>query len=394
MFKTQWIQLRDDASFSGFTAGFIATLVGMTSSAALVFQAASAAGGGAEMAGSWLGSLCIGMSILTIVLSIRTRTPILIAWSTAGAALIAGGVQNIFIGDLIGAFLFSSILIFLCGITGVFEKIMNRIPVPLASALLGGVLLHFTLDSFSAFKTQPFLIGFMFLTYVVSKRFYPRLSMLFVLIVGSIVAGIQGLVHFDQIQLSPTHFQIVMPHLSFAALLSIGIPLFIVTMASQNLTGITVMRANGYNNAISPLLTWTGLVNMVTAVFGGFALNLAAITAAIAMGPESHPNPKKRYFACVVSGVFYLILGFLAGTVTSLFAAFPSEMVMAIAGLALLGTVAGCLQAALGNESQKEAAFITFCVSASGISLFGIGSAFWGIVVGAMSLFILSSSKK
>jgi benzoate membrane transport protein len=385
-------RLIKDASISGLTAGFIVTLVGMTSSAILVFQAALAAGVSSQDASSWLGSLCVVVGVLTIALSVYYRAPVLLAWSTSGAALLTTGLVGVPLSDAIGAFVFSAALIFLCGITEVFAKIMNRIPLTLTAALLAGVLLHFALDAFAAFKTQSLLIGFMFLAFLLSKKFWPRMTMLAVLITGTLVAGMTGILHVDQIEFSLTHFQFIVPTFSIPVLLGVGLPLFTVTMASQNLTGITVMRANDYDTPISPILTWTGLGNLITAPFGGFAINLAAITAAIAMGPESHPRRDRRYFTAVVSGVIYIIIGLFAGAVTSVFAAFPAEMVVGIAGLALLGTIGISLQSALVHDpAERDAAFLTFVVTASGLSIFGVGSAFWGLIVGVAALLLFKS---
>lgn len=387
-------QLKEDASLSAFVAGIIVPLVGMTSSAVLVFQAARAAGADPGQASSWLGSLCVGMGILTIFLSVKYRAPVLIAWSTPGSALLVTGLLGVSLPEAIGAFIFSAVLIFLSGITGIFERLMNRIPMALASALLAGALLHFVVDSFLGFKTQPLLMGIMLLSYLFAKKSWPRSVMMIVLVSGIAVSSGLGLFHFEQVHLSPTLWQFTVPAFSPKVLLSLGIPLFIVTMASQNLTGITVMRANGYHTPISPLLSWSGFVNILTAPFGGFAINLAAITAAIAMGEECHPRPQKRYFAAVVSGVIYIFIGIFAATVTAVFAAFPSEMILGIAGLALLGTVANGLHRALANETEKDAAFITFALTASGLTMFGIGSAFWGVIAGIISQAILQMKRR
>lgn len=387
-------ELKNNFSFSGIIAGLVVALVGMTSSAIIIFEAAKAVGLSPLEASSWLGSLCLGMGILTILLSMYYKSPVLLAWSTPGAAILVTGLKGVVYSDAIGAFVFSAFLIFLCGITGIFEKIMNKIPMALASALLGGVLLHFALDSFSAFKTQPLLIGLMLISYIFCKKMSPRSTMMIVLLVGFVVAYSSHQLHFEQLKLSFAEFKFVMPTFSLQTILGIGLPLFIVTMASQNLTGIAVMRANNFHTPISPLISWSGIANIITAPFGGFALNLAAITAAIAMGPEAHPVPEKRYFAGVISGVLYLFIGVFAGTVTTLFAAFPKEMVMGVAGMALFGTIASCLQKSFHDELYKEAAFITFAVTASGLSLWGIGSAFWGILVGVLVQFIFSSSYK
>ncbi len=356
----------------------------MTSSAVIVFQAATAFGATPIQASSWLGSLCIGMGLLTILFSFYYRAPVLMAWSTPGAVLLVSGAAGYSLQEAIAVFIFSSGLTLLFGITGWFEKLLKHISLSLTSALLAGVLLHFCLDAFSAFRSAPILVGTMFLTYVIGKKFQPRLTMLFVLIAGLLASAGLGLFHLQQVEMTRTVFEWTEPQFTWKSLFSLGVPLFIVTMASQNLTGLSVMRANQYSTPISPLISGMGLMNLITSFFGGFTINLAAITAAIAMGPESHPDKSKRYIAAIVSGLAYVVIGFFAGSLTSLFAAFPEAMIPAIAGFALLGTVASSLEVALKDMSHKEAAFVTFVIAASGLSFFGISSAFWAILIGVL----------
>lgn len=374
--------LKKDFSVSAVIAGLIVVLVGMTSSAIIVFQAATAFGATPAEASSWLGSVCIGMAILTIYFSMKYRMPILIAWSTPGAVLLVSGAQGFSMAEAIGAFVFSSALVFLFGITRWFEKIMNRISLALTSALLAGVLLHFCLDAFTAFKSARVLVGVMFLSYIFAKKFVPRMTMLFVLVSGLIVASLFGEFRFHDVNFAWTEFHFTPPQFSWQSLISLGVPLFIVTMASQNLTGISLMRTYQYQPPISSLITRIGAMNLLTSFFGAFTINLAAITAAIAMAPEAHPDRDKRYVAGVVSGVIYLVIGLIAGSVTSLFGAFPQALIVAVAGFALLGAVASGLEISLTDKTHKESAFITFAVAASGLSFFGIGSAFWAVVIG------------
>jgi benzoate membrane transport protein len=383
-------QFKKDFSISALVAGLIVVLVGMTSSAVVVFQAATQFGATANEASSWLGSLCLGMGILTIYFSFKYKAPILMAWSTPGAVLLVSGAQGFSLGEAIGAFVFSAFLVFIFGITGWFKKIMSRISLAMNSALLAGVLLHFCLDAFSSFKTAPWLVGGMFLAYLLGKRWNPRMTMLLVLLAGLIIATAMGDFHFQDVHLGWTFFRFTTPVFSVSSLISLGIPLFIVTMASQNMTGLSVMRNYQFNNPVSPLITGMGLMNIATSFFGGFTINLAAITAAIAMGPEAHVDKDKRYIAAVISGVCYFIIGLFAASVTSLFGAFPTAMIAAVAGFALLSTVASGLEAALTRPNDKEAAFITFAIAASGLSFFGISSAFWAVVVGGLAQFIFS----
>lgn len=379
-----------DFSLSTVAAGMIAVLVGYASSAVIVFQAGIAAGATPLEASAWLGILCVSMGALTVILSLKYRIPVMYAWSTAGGALLIGSVEGIPINETMGAFVFSSFLILICGVTGWFEKVMNRIPVALASAMLAGVLLHFALDVFIAMKSQMTLVFSMFAVFVLGRRYFPRYNVVVVLLVGMMVAWLQNLFHFQPMDFSVMRPAFVMPAFNIATLFSIGIPLFVVTMSSQNLTGISVMKAHGYRPKVSTLISWSGFINLLVAPFGGFTLNLSALTAAICMGPESHPNPDKRYTAAVTSGFIYIVLGIYSGVIVGIFTAFPKELIMAIAGLALFGTITSSLVSAVDKTHDREAAMITFFVTASGVTLLGVGAAFWGLVAGTLASFILN----
>ncbi|WP_106476642.1 benzoate/H(+) symporter BenE family transporter [Phytohalomonas tamaricis] len=388
--RTEKTALHHDISFSAVVAGFIAVLVGYTSSAVIIFQAAEAAGATPAQTASWMIALGLGTGVTSIGLSLRYRMPILTAWSTPGAALLATSLPGVAMSEAIGAFLFSALLIVLCGITGAFERIMQRIPHGIAAAMLAGVLLRFGLDLFSAMQTHFIMVFVMFITYLGTKRLLPRYAIIAVLAVGIVVAATQGLLHFDTFKISMAMPVFTMPTFSFATLIGIGIPLFIVTMASQNAPGVAVIRASNYTPPISPLISWTGLATLLLAPFGAYALNLAAITAAICMGKEAHNDPNKRYTAAVAAGVFYLITGLFGATVAALFAAFPQALVLAIAGLALLSTIGTSLASAMESPQHREPALITFLVTASGFSLWGIGAAFWGLIAGGAALMLLN----
>ena len=376
-----------DISLTAVVAGFVAVLVGFTSSAVIVFHAAESAGATPAEVSSWLGALGIGMGVTTIGLSLYYRIPVLTAWSTPGAALLATSLSGVPMAEAIGAFLFSAVLITLCGITGWFERVMNRIPMSLAAAMLAGVLLQFGMDVFVSMTSRLLLVLSMFAMYLMCKRLVPRYAIVLVLLWGVIISWSQDLLQFDTFEFAMTELVFVAPSFSVSTMIGVGIPLFVVTMASQNIPGIAVMRASGYRPPVSSSTTWTGAATLVLAPFGGFALNLAAITAAICMGKEAHEDPDKRYIAAISAGIFYLLTGAFAATVTAVFAAFPKELVLAIAGLALLSTIAGSLSAAMEDMDQREPALITFLVTASGVSLFGVGSAFWGLIAGTLALF-------
>lgn len=376
--------MRSAFQFSHLSAGFIAVLVGYTSSAAIIFQAADMAGASTAEMNSWMWALGLGMGATCIGFSLKYRQPILTAWSTPGAALLVTALSGVSMSDAIGVFLFSSALIVLCGITGWFDRIMQLVPPGLAAAMLGGVLLTFGLDLFASAQTQPWLVGGMLITYLALRRRLPRYVIPLSLCAGLAVAAGLGLLQFEQLSWQLAAPVLMIPSFSFTSLIGIGIPLFVVTMASQNVPGIAVMRAHGYYAKASPLISWTGITGLLLAPFGGFAFNLAAISAAVCMGDEVDSDPKQRYKAAVWAGVFYLLMGLFGATVVGLFAALPNELVMAIAGLALLGTIGNSLTVAMGDEKERDAALLTFMITASGVALLGIGSAFWGLLVGGI----------
>jgi benzoate membrane transport protein len=265
---------------------------------------------------------------------------------------------------------------------------MDRIPVALASALLAGILTKFALMAFAHTTLQPTLVLCMFAAYVVGRRWWTRYAVIGVLAVGVVVACWQGQLNTQALRWQLATPVFVMPQWSWHAVISMGLPLFIVTMASQAVPGVSAIRAAGYEPKVSPLMNWSGVTTIVFAPFGGYTFNLAAITAAIVLSPHAHANPDKRYTAAIMSGLFYIAMGLLGGAVAGVLSAFPPALVMGVAGLALLGTIGGGLAVALRAEPHREAALITFLVTLSGMSLLGISSAFWGLVAGTVSLLV------
>lgn len=379
-----------DLSLSAATAGFVAVLVGFTSSVAIVFSAALALGATAAQLSSWMWALGLGMGLCTLLPSLWLRQPVMVAWSTPGAAVLATAAVSGGFGmaEATGAFIACAALIVLFGVTGWFEKLLGRIPMPIASALLAGVLTRFGLDAFVALQSALGLVLLMLVTYLVGRRFWARYAVPSVLVVGIAYAALNGQLRLGGVQWGLALPVFTMPEFTLRAMVSLALPLFVVTMASQNLPGVAAIRAAGYDMPISKIITLTGLATLLLAPFGAFALNLSAITAAICMGREAHPDPDKRYMAAVSCGAIYCVIGLFGAAVTGLLTAFPRELVVAIAGLALLGSIGGGLAVALKEETQREAALITFLVTLSGMSLAGIGSAFWGVVAGALALFV------
>ena len=384
------MQFFKDFSLSALSAGFVAVLVGVTSSVALVFQAAQSFGATPAQISSWMWALGWGIGLCCAVPSLILRQPVMVAWSTPGAAVLAaaGLTGGFSMGEAVGAFMVSAALIVLLGFSGWFEKLMDRIPASIAAALLAGVLARFGLQVFESAQTALPLVLAMLLVYLLSRRLLPRYAVMCTLLAGVTYAASQGLMHWEQVQWSLARPQWTSPVFSWQACISLALPLCVVTMASQNLPGVAVIRSAGYQMPISRLIGGTGVVNLLLAPFGAFGLNLAAITAAICMGPEAHADSSKRYTAAVWCGLFYVLIGIFGAVVAGLLAAFPKELVMAIAGLALLGSIGGGLLVAMQQDSSREPALITFLVTLSGVVIAGVGSAFWGVVAGSLALFV------
>ncbi|QKS29629.1 MAG: benzoate/H(+) symporter BenE family transporter [Candidatus Accumulibacter similis] len=386
------MRLLKDCSLTALTAGFVAVLVGFTSSAVIVFQAAWTLQASTAEIASWMLALGLGMGLTSISLSLRYRVPVLTAWSTPGAAMLITGAAGVSLPEATGAFLVSAGLITVAGFSGYFERLMGRLPISIASGMLAGVLLRFGLDAFGAMTSQFALVFPMFCAYLLCRRLLPRYAIVVTLLLGIGIAGARDQLRLDGLQLELAVPVFIAPQFSWTALVGVALPLFIVTMASQNVPGVAVIRASGYRVPISPLICWTGAANLLLAPFGGFALNLAAITAAICMGREAHEDPGRRYVAAIAAGGFYVLIGIYGATVGALFLALPRELVLAIAGFALLGTIGNGLASALAEASEREPALLTFLVTASGISLASIGSAFWGLLAGLAALLVLRTT--
>ena len=384
------MQFFKDLSLSAFTAGFVAVLVGFTSSVAIVFQAAQAFQATPAQITSWMWALGLGMGLCSLVPSLLLRKPVMVAWSTPGAAVLASaGLSGGFsMAEAVGAFMVCAVLITLAGVTRWFERVMNRIPTEIAAALLAGVLARFGMQAFAAAETALPLVLLMLGAYLVARRLIPRYAVVITLALAIAFVALRGEMSWSAIRFELAMPVFTAPQFTLSAAISLALPLFVVTMASQNLPGVAVIRATGYDLPVSRLITMTGLATLVLAPFGGYALNFSAITAAICMGPEAHPDRDKRYTAAVSCGLLYVVIGIFGAVVTGLLTAFPKELVVAIAGLALLGTIGNGLAAALRDEPHREAALITFLVTLSGVVVAGVGSAFWGVVAGSLALFV------
>ncbi|MBM6612941.1 MULTISPECIES: benzoate/H(+) symporter BenE family transporter [Citrobacter] len=371
-------------------SGFVAVLVGYASSAAIIWQAALAAGATTGQIAGWMTALGLAMGVSTLALTLWYRAPVLTAWSTPGAALLVTGLQGVSIQDAIGVFIVANALIVLCGITGLFARLMKIIPHSLASAMLAGILLRFGLQAFNSLNSELILCGSMLLAWLVLKVIAPRYAVIAAMLVGIAIALVKGDIVTDGVNLSPVLPAFIAPHFSLAHSISIALPLFLVTMASQNAPGIATMKASGYSLPVSPLIVFTGLLALLFSPFGVYSICIAAITAAICQSPEAHPDVNRRWLAAAAAGVFYILAGVFGGSVTGLMAALPVSWIQMLAGLALLGTISGSLFQALHNEAERDAAIVAFLVTASGLTVFGVGSAFWGLVVGGICYSVLT----
>ncbi|MEP1328202.1 benzoate/H(+) symporter BenE family transporter [Pseudophaeobacter sp.] len=370
---------------SHLAAGAIAVLVGYTSSVAIIFQAIEAVGATQAQANSWLVALGLGMGLTSLGLSLWFRMPVLTAWSTPGAALLAVGLKDVPLDQAVGAFVFCAVLLTLTGLSGWFERLAKLIPDSLANALLAGILFQFGLSAFAALNLDTALVAAMGVTFLAGRLWFTRFTILGVLLVGGIWAGLSGSFgDLGQLNTSLTLPEPVMPGFSLPVLIGVGLPLYIVTMCSQNMPGVVTLRAAGYTPPVSASLTVTGIASLLLAPFGGFAFNLAAITAAICAGPEADEDPKTRYLASAVAGLLYCLVGLGGATVISLFLIAPKALIATVAGLALLSTIGNSLSQALQDARGREAALITFMTAVSGVSFFGIGAAFWALLFGLL----------
>ncbi|CAN7457355.1 benzoate/H(+) symporter BenE family transporter [Trinickia sp. LjRoot230] len=382
-----------DTSLHAVVAGFVAMMTGYASSLVLVFQAGRAAHLSEAQISSWIWALSIGMALSTIFLSLRYRAPVVIAYSTPGAALLIASLPHVAYGEAIGAFIVSAALVTVVGLTGWFDALMKRVPASIAAALLAGILFEIGIEIFHAAQYQPALVVTMFFVYLAMKRAAPRYTIPTTLAAGTALAGALGLIDFGHFHVALAQPVFTMPQFSFAAAVSIGVPLFVVAMASQNMPGLAVLRADGYDTPSAPLVATTGIASLVLAPFGAHGVTLAAITAAICTGPEAHEDRTKRYTAALWCGLFYLMAGIFGATIAALFAALPKALIVSVAALALFGSIMGGLTNAMSHARYREAALVTFMVTASGLTLLSIGSAFWGLVAGLVTQVMLNTRR-
>lgn len=370
-------------------AGLISVIVNYGGTFILVFQAAKVAGLSPELTASWVWSVSIGVGVTGLILSWVYREPIITAWSTPAAAFLVTALATTSHAEAVGAYLVSAAVFVILGISGWFERVIRLIPACVAAALLAGILLQFGIKAFGGMSVDPMLAGLLIIAYVVFKRASARYAVVGILLLGLAFLLVAGRIDLSGMALRVASPVFTAPVFSLNALLSVALPLFLITLTGQYMPGMLVLRNDGFKTSANPILTVTGLGSLLMAPFGSHAFNIAAITAAICTGREAHEDPAKRWIAGIVAGICYILVGVFGVTLAAVFMAFPATFITTLAGLALLGTIAGSLATAMADARTREAALITFIASAANITLLGIGGAFWGLAIGLVAYTVL-----
>lgn len=386
---TEIQKLRAAFSLSALVAGFLAVLISYAGPLVIVFQAARLANLSTELTSSWIWAISIGSGLTGLLLSWRFKTPVVTAWSTPGAALLVVMLPTMPLAQAIGAYIVSAAAITMIGLSGAFDKLIERIPKGIAAAMLAGILMRFGTDVFASVNASPALVLLMLLTFLAAKRLLPRYAIAAVMLVGIVFAVFTGQTHLAQLSLSVVRPVLTTPEWSWHAALSLGLPLALVTLTGQYVPGMAVLRTSGYRIAAGSIVSTTGIASLLLAPFGAHGVNLAAITAAICTGKEAHEDADKRYIAGIASGLFYIVIGSFGGTLALLFSSLPRELIAALAGLALIGAITNGLIGTVQDEKHRDASVITFLVTASGMSFLGLGAAFWGLVIGGIAYLVL-----
>jgi len=383
------MSLRKDWSLPAVTAGFVAVLVSYSGPLAIFFQAAQSADISSAMMTSWVWAISIGAAVSSIGLSLWLKVPVVTAWSAPGTALLVGLFPELSLGEAVGAYLTAAVVIFVIGVTGSFDRIIQLIPPGIASAMMAGILFQFGVGIFESLAAVPALVIGMLLAYLVFKRLTPRYCLVVLLVVGVGLAMTLEGASLEGVTLELASPQFIHPEWTWHGTLSLAIPLVLVSLSGQFLPGMAILRTSGYDTSARPIVTVASLTSFITAFFGGITTVVAAITAAICTSKDAHEDPDKRYVAGVANGVFYLIGGTFAGTIVLLFTSLPGEFVAVLAGLALIGAITSNVSAFAAQKDHLEASVITFLATASGVSFLGLGSAFWGVMVGAVAYNVL-----
>lgn len=386
LFKT----LKNDWSISATVAGFLAVLISYSGPLIIFFQAAQRAHVSTDMMVSWIWGISIGAAVSGIYLSIKYKTPVITAWSAPGTALLVTLFPNVSLNEAVAAYITSAIVIFLIGVTGYFDKLLKWIPQDVAAGMMAGILFQFGIGLFTASDSMPFIVFSMLIVFLIAKRLMPRYTMIWVLAAGVLLSLILGKMNPVDVSFSLAIPQWISPEWTWNSTLNLAVPLILVSLTGQFLPGMAIMKLSGYDTPAKPIITVTSIASLAVASIGGITIVLASITAALCMGKDAHELKEKRYIAGIANGIFYILGGLFAGSIVMLFSLLPKELVAALAGLALLGAIATNISVAMKNDSQRDAALITFLATASGMHFLGLSSVFWGIFIGVIAHFILT----
>ncbi len=382
--------LKNDWSISATVAGFLAVLISYSGPLIIFFQAAQRAHVSTDMMVSWIWGISIGAAVSGIYLSIKYKTPVITAWSAPGTALLVTLFPNVSLNEAVAAYITSAIVIFLIGVTGYFDKLLKWIPQDVAAGMMAGILFQFGIGLFTASDSMPFIVFSMLIVFLIAKRLMPRYTMIWVLAAGGLLSLILGKMNPVDVSFSLAIPQWISPEWTWNSTLNLAVPLILVSLTGQFLPGMAIMKLSGYDTPAKPIITVTSIASLAVACVGGITIVLASITAALCMGKDAHELKEKRYIAGIANGIFYILGGLFAGSIVMLFSLLPKELVAALAGLALLGAIATNISVAMKNDSQRDAALITFLATASGMHFLGLSSVFWGICIGVIAHFILT----
>lgn len=382
--------LKNEWSISATVAGFLAVLISYSGPLIIFFQAAQRAHVSTDMMVSWIWGISIGAAVSGIYLSIKYKTPVITAWSAPGTALLVTLFPNVSLNEAVAAYITSAIIIFLIGVTGYFDKLLKWIPQDVAAGMMAGILFQFGIGLFTASDSMPFIVFSMLIVFLIAKRLMPRYTMIWVLAAGVLLSLILGKMNPVDVSFSLAIPQWISPEWTWNSTLNLAIPLILVSLTGQFLPGMAIMKLSGYDTPAKPIITVTSIASLAVACVGGITIVLASITAALCMGKDAHELKEKRYIAGIANGIFYILGGLFAGSIVMLFSLLPKELVAALAGLALLGAIATNISVAMKNDSQRDAALITFLATASGMHFLGLSSVFWGICIGVIAHFILT----
>ncbi|MFV5640414.1 benzoate/H(+) symporter BenE [Acinetobacter oleivorans] len=382
--------LKNDWSISATVAGFLAVLISYSGPLIIFFQAAQRAHVSTDMMVSWIWGISIGAAVSGIYLSIKYKTPVITAWSAPGTALLVTLFPHVSLNEAVAAYITSAIVIFLIGVTGYFDKLLKWIPQDVAAGMMAGILFQFGIGIFTASDSMPFIVFSMLIVFLIAKRLMPRYTMIWVLTAGVLLSLILGKMNPVDVSFSLAIPQWISPEWTWNSTLNLAVPLILVSLTGQFLPGMAIMKLSGYDTPAKPIITVTSIASLAVACVGGITIVLASITAALCMGKDAHELKEKRYIAGIANGIFYILGGLFAGSIVMLFSLLPKELVAALAGLALLGAIATNISVAMKNDSQRDAALITFLATASGMHFLGLSSVFWGICIGVIAHFILT----